>query len=115
MAPAPGAPQVPLTFAIEVEGDVLRIAMRGELDLACTDLFDCLFDLATDGIGTVVLDLGALTFCDVAGVNALSGLRLHHLSAGRGVHVVDVLPQVRRVVALTDDLALLSRPDAATA
>ncbi|CAA9315859.1 MAG: hypothetical protein AVDCRST_MAG36-109 [uncultured Nocardioidaceae bacterium] len=104
-----------MTFDVDVDGSVLRVAVKGELDLACADLFDCLFDLSTDGIETVVLDLGALTFCDVTGVNALSGLRGHHLDAGRAVHVLDVLPQVRRVVALTDDLALLSRPDTATA
>ena len=101
-------PRAPLTFGVDVVGSVLRVRMAGELDLACSELFDGVFDLATEGIDTVVLDLGALTFCDVSGLNALSGLCTFHRLHGRTVHVVDVLPQVQRLLALTQGVELPS-------
>ena len=91
-----------VAVTVEVAGPVLRVAFRGELDMSCAALFDTLFDLPTEGIDTVALDLGELTFCDVSGANALSGLRAFHLFHGRNVHYVDVLPHVLRLMAITD-------------
>lgn len=105
MAATSDAPDVPLAFVVHSDGAVLRIAVHGELDLACTELFDCVFDLSTDGIDTVSLDLSGLGFCDVAGVNALTGLCSFHQSQGRVVHLVDVVPQVRRLMALVEQAA----------
>jgi anti-anti-sigma factor len=105
----------PVTFAVDVSGSVLRVRMSGELDLACAERFDGLFDLRTDGIDTVVLDLGALTFCDVTGVNALTGFASYHRSLGRDVRFLHVLPQVRRVIMLTEDAAQQPRQDSTPA
>lgn len=90
-------------FAVEVDGPVLRIAFRGELDLACVGLFDAVFDLETDGIEHVVLDLAALTFCDVSGVNGLTGLQSFHRSQGRTAELAGALPHVRRLLALMEE------------
>ena len=46
-----------MSFVVDVVGSVLRVRLRGELDLACVELFDSLFDLETEGIDTVVLTL----------------------------------------------------------
>jgi anti-anti-sigma factor len=100
-----GAEDPPVGFAVEVDGPMLRVAFRGELDLACAVLFDAVFDLQTDGVERVVLDLGALTFCDVSGVNALTGLRSFHRCHGRTAEFTDVLPQVRRLMALMETQA----------
>jgi len=89
-------------FVVTIAPPVLRIAFRGELDLACAERFDCLFDLRTEGIDTVVLDLAALTFCDVTGVNALTGLLSFHRSHGRTAVFTHVRPQVRRLMALAE-------------
>ena len=99
-----------LAFTTRSAGPVLHVAFRGELDLSCAGLFDTLFDLPTDGIDTVALDLGALTFCDVAGANALGGLCAFHRSQGRTVQYVDVLPHVRRLMAIVDG-PVVSLPD----
>jgi len=103
----------PLSFVVDAAGSVLRVALCGELDLACADLFDGLFDLDTTGIDTVVLDLGELTFCDVTGVNALTGLSAYHRCQGRAVRVVRVLPPVARLIAWTEAAALAARRDPA--
>jgi anti-anti-sigma factor len=92
----------PVGFAVEVDGAFLRVTLRGELDLACAELFDSLFDLETEGIMSVVLDLGALTFCDVSGVNALTGLQSFHRCHGRTAELADVQPQVRRLMTLME-------------
>ncbi len=91
-----------VVFAVEVAGPVLRVAFKGELDLACAQLFDTLFDLETDGIETVELDLAALSFCDVTGGNALTGLRSFHRCSGRAADFTGTQPQVRRLMALLD-------------
>ena len=111
--PVPHDPLV--TFNVDGAGSVLRIRMSGELDLASVDLVDALFDLSTDGVDSIVLDLGALTFCDGTGVNALVGLRDFHQSQGRQVWFVDVLPHVRRVIALTEGATLTPRRGSASA
>jgi anti-sigma B factor antagonist len=94
-----------VAFRVDVTDGVLRVAVAGELDLACADLFDGLFDLPTEGIDSVVLDLGGLTFCDVSGANALTGLRAFHLCGGRSAWFANVTPPVRRLMALTDEQA----------
>jgi anti-anti-sigma factor len=104
-----------VTFAVDLVGPVLRISASGEFDLASVEAFDDLFDVGTDGIDTVVLDLGALTFCDVTGVNALTGLASYHRCLGREVRFVDVLPQVSRLIALTERVAVAARRSAADA
>ncbi len=93
-----------MTFTVEADGPQLHVTVRGELDLACMELFDGLFDVDTHGIDRVVLHLDALTFCDVTGLNALDGLRAYHASEGRTVELVAVLPQVRRLTALIEAL-----------
>lgn len=91
-----------VSFDVEADGPVLLMAFCGELDLACAELFDGLFDLDTTGIDSVVLDLGGLSFCDAAGLNALSGLKSFHESHGRAVEYVGVRPQTRRLMALLE-------------
>jgi len=89
-------------FIVDVKGPVLHVAFRGELDMACAERFDCLFDLRTEGIDTVVLDLCALTFCDLSGVNALTGLRSFHRCHGRTAEFTNVRPPVRRLMDLAE-------------
>ena len=94
--------EVPASFVVDVVGSVLRVRIIGELDLAGTDLVDGLFDVASDGVDTVVLELGELTFCDVSGANALTGFRDFHCALGRDVQLHGVLAPVRRLLALVE-------------
>ena len=98
-----------MTFTVAVEGSQLHVTVSGELDLACIETFDGLFDLDTTGIHSVVLHLGAMTFCDVTGLNALDGLKAYHCGAGRTVHLLDTLPAVRRHMALLEALSPAAR------
>ena len=99
------AQQVPpiLTLAVDDSSTALRVAFCGELDVSCSELFDCLFDLDASGRRTVVLDLADLTFCDVVGINALTGLRDYHVDRGRTVRLVHLAPHVARLMALLED------------
>lgn len=100
---------LPVTLAVQVAGRELHIIVCGELDLACTTLFDGLFDVEAGDVDRVVLHLGGLTFCDVAGINALDGLCEHHQRQGRTVETVDEVAQVRRLRALLGSVPLPSR------
>jgi anti-anti-sigma regulatory factor len=106
-----------LTLRVDSSPTILRMAFRGELDLSCGELFDCLFDLEVSESQTVVLDLSELCFCDVEGVNALTGLRDYHLHLGRTVRLVHAAPHVARLIQLLEVRERLigtrrtSRPD----
>ncbi len=91
-----------LTVRVDSSPTILRVAFRGELDLSCGDLFDCLFDLDVSERQTLVLDLSELSFCDVVGVNALTGLRDYHLHLGRTVRIVGAVPHVARLMELLE-------------
>jgi anti-anti-sigma factor len=111
----PGAPI--LTFGVHSTPRVLRIELRGELDLSCGELFDCLFDIDVSQSPTVVLDLRDLSFCDVVGVNALTGLRDYYVHLGRRVRLVNAAPHVARLMELLEirDRLVASRRSAGPA
>ena len=96
----PGPPI--LTFRIDSSPAVLRVALRGELDLSCGELFDCLFDLEVAEGQTVVIDLGELSFCDVVGLNGLTGLRDYFRQQGHPVLLLDAAPHVARLMELLE-------------
>jgi anti-anti-sigma factor len=91
-----------MTIGVEDVGAVLRVTLSGELDLASFELFDGLFDLGTDGVDTVVLDLAAMSFCDVTGANALTGFRSFHRHEGREVEFLGLRPQVLRLMTIIE-------------
>lgn len=103
--------ELPASIVVDVVGSVLRVRIAGELDLACTDLVDGVFDVSTEGVDMVLLELGELTFCDVSGANTLTGLRDFHRAQGRDVQLHGVLPPVRRLLALVDGAASVVRSD----
>ncbi|MFF4401100.1 STAS domain-containing protein [Streptomyces sp. NPDC001480] len=99
-----GAPFVPCraTVAVRQDGDRASVVVRGELDFDAdrwlrTDLDDVL-SRSVDGI---TLDLGAVDFCDCAGLNILLTLRKRALEQGRTVAIRAVSPTVQRLLDLT--------------
>jgi anti-anti-sigma factor len=96
---------------------VLRVDLRGELDLSCSELFDCLFDIDVSQSPTIVIDLRELSFCDVVGVNALTGLRDYYVHLGRTVRIVNAAPHVARLMELLEarDRLIASRRSAGPA
>jgi anti-anti-sigma factor len=84
-----------LWLAQEVEDAVVRLRLFGELDLATVPLLES--ELAKATREAIVLDLGELTFIDVAGLRAV----LQDLS------LVDGSRPVRRLFELTGHEHLL--------
>ena len=82
------------------ETPILFLGLRGELDLCSArempkDVYSSRPDLTT-----VLVDLGELTFCDVAGLSALLTFRKAHEAQGRSVSVVRANPFISRLMRL---------------
>ena len=82
---------------------LLRIDLRGELDIATIDVLSRPDVLACEhgSLHSVVVDLSGLTFCDVAGLRALMRLRDHHVRRGRVARLEHPRPHLARLVVLT--------------
>ena len=84
------APQPPFLF----------LDLRGELDLFSAKQMPKEAYAERPDLTTVVVDLGELTFCDVAGLSALLAFRRLHESQGRSVSIVGASPFMRRLMRL---------------
>jgi anti-anti-sigma factor len=92
----------------------LVVKMRGEFDIAAVDtLRATLSSFAPNGHRAALVDLGELTFCDVAGVREL--VRLHHMLRNQigAVTFRNATLRVRRVIDLTraDNVLTLDAPN----
>ena len=89
------------TRVTQRDGCVL-VAVDGELDLSTADqLQDTLGAAMAEGSGPIVLDLGALRFCDSAGLAVM--VKTHNLLAAEGRRLVIASPSaaVARVLELS--------------
>ena len=94
------------------EAPCLFLALRGELDLfSARDIPRDAYPSRPD-LTTVLVDLGELTFCDVAGLSALLHFRKIHQAQGRSVSVVRANPFLCRLMRLcgVTDLLGFARP-----
>jgi anti-sigma B factor antagonist len=104
-----------LQVSLVPESPCLFLDLRGELDLCSVkelprDRYSSRRDLTT-----VLVDLGGLTFCDIAGLRALMTFRRIHEAQGRSVVVVRATPfiwRLMRLCGMTDRLEL-ARPASA--
>lgn len=103
-------PRASSGFVVDLVGGaepVIRLA--GELDLAAVGTFEvAAFRLLEKGARCIVLDLGALDFVDVSGINALLGLARAARQAGADLvlrrprpQAVDLLERTRAREVLT--------------
>jgi anti-sigma B factor antagonist len=92
------------------DGDVVRLRVDGELDLATTDLLTEQVEtvLAPPVPGRLEIDLGGLTFCDSTGLDVLLGARESALAAGAGFAVIRAQGIVRRAMLATGVHELLT-------
>ena len=82
------------------QGDVLRIVVAGDLDVATVaDLRAAVAALAADGM-TITLDLDDLTFIDLAGIRELVRLKGIARHAGWKLELAGITERVRQVAAL---------------
>lgn len=97
------------SIAVSLGPDRARIFLRGELDLSSVDLLRARFDEtfssnSDDHRSLILLDLTEIVFCDSTGLHALIRLADQCRRLGASLRLVNVPPNVRRVMELTDTL-----------
>ena len=90
------------------ESDVVRLTVRGELDIATAPI------LATElaaacalDVPDLVLDFAGLTFCDSSGMREVFNTARRCIESGRRLRIVNAQPAIRRVFEMTDTADLL--------
>jgi anti-anti-sigma factor len=97
------------------EPGVVRLQVRGQLDLLARGVLGEALIWAARLKRPVEVDLGRIDFIDGAGLSLLMEARRRALSAGRRLTIVGASRCVRRLVEITntaDSLPLLTRPSA---
>jgi anti-sigma B factor antagonist len=90
----------PTPFGVETvgDGDHVRVAVRGELDLlAAPRLRAALLDATQDGAATIRLDLSAATFIDSTGISVILQAWQRANAAGGRLVLDAASPVVTRV------------------
>ena len=90
-----------LRLTLDLEDDVVRLALAGELDVCTAKAVRAQLDALEPGFSRLVVDLRRLTFMDSTGVRLLLDV---HDAAGRDGHelvVVNGSRPVARVLELT--------------
>ena len=91
-------------FGVEtaVQGDVVRVAPTGELDLASVPVFDEAMEKAEAGApATLVIDLSGLDFLDSSGLRAIVLADERARQRGGRLAIVPGPETVRRVFEIT--------------
>jgi anti-anti-sigma factor len=94
----------------EAQGDGRPVyRLEGEIDMSAAEaLLVRTGELAAAHEGDVVLDLEKVTFIDSAGMRALLIARENLTAAGRALRLVNVTPEVRRLLDLVGLTGVLS-------
>ncbi len=97
------------------EPEVVRLRVRGQLDLSARGVFSEALAWAARMRRPVEVDLAKIDFIDGAGLSLLVEARRRALSAGRRLTITGASRCVRRLIDITntaDSLPLLTRPSA---
>ncbi|MEY2420480.1 MAG: anti-sigma factor antagonist [Acidimicrobiaceae bacterium] len=98
-----------LDIASNLDGDVARVAIRGELDInSAPRLIAALHEVARPPVRRVDLDCEGVTFLDSTGLRALIVGRNEATRLGVDLELVDASPAVSRVVEMTGLAGLLT-------
>ena len=89
-------------YVVELKGDAGRVVLAGEIDvLAAPGVLEAI-DLALAlRAGRILIDLGAVTFLDSAGIRAIVIGYQDAVRLGAGFAIGAVQPNVARILALT--------------
>lgn len=84
-------------------GGEVRIALRGELDMARADdiVATATEALATPGITRLVIDMSAVPFVDSTALGAFIAVHSQATAAGVGLALVEANHRVRRLLEVT--------------
>lgn len=89
-----------LKASLVPEPPCLFLDLRGELDLSSVTEVPLDQYTSRPDLPTVLIDVGELTFCDVAGLRVLLAFCRIHEAQGRSVSVVRASPAFRRLMCL---------------
>jgi anti-anti-sigma factor len=106
-------PMVHIDADTTTEPGVVRLYVRGQLDLLARGVFGEAVTWAARLRRPVEVDLGKIDFIDGAGLSMLMEARRRALSAGRRLTIIGASRCVRRLIEITntaDSLPLLTRP-----
>jgi len=94
---------------------VTSIAVAGDIDMATVDeLSDAMHTaLRHEDAAHVVLDFAEVTFCDSSGLAALDAAYAEASRRDRALTLINIPPQVRRVLEIVDMLDTLTGRDIA--
>ena len=94
----------PVSFEItaETDGPMPVLLLAGEMDLrAATDLREALLKTLTEGNGSVLLDLGDLSFIDSTIISVLIMARKRADQSNGEVRLRNVPGRIQRILAIT--------------
>lgn len=101
-----------LTISSETVGEIRRIALSGEVDLANAAALESELDEALDAGGRIVVDMSALTFIDSTGLALLVKAMTRDGDSHRLEFVPSTATAVTRVMQVTglDERLPLAQP-----
>ena len=98
-----------LQIDVETSGDTARVRLDGELDIhTAPGVAEAVTGALDSGATTVVIDAGALRFCDSSGIQVLVQARERLVASGGVLRVEGVHGSVEKVLAVTGLLDLFS-------
>lgn len=83
------------------DGQLLLLALEGELDYASVGAFEAAYATRVDGQRATVVDLRRVRFMDSSGIAALMKVRRSELEHGRRLALIRGPSNLQRVFALT--------------
>jgi anti-sigma B factor antagonist len=95
-----GESQGHLAWSAYSDGHLVVVALDGELDLATQPGLAVGLDPLAEAGRHLILDLGALTFCDCTGLNLLLRWQRQAAAAGGALQVVAATPRFRQIAGL---------------
>jgi anti-anti-sigma factor len=105
---ADGVTASPLTFDVEVKGDVALMRLHGKLVMGVTSLLHARVKKLIPEHKRIVLDLGELSHMDSSGLGALVGLFVSARSAGCSLELMNLSHGIEKVLSLTNLLSVFT-------
>ncbi|MFF5083302.1 STAS domain-containing protein [Actinoplanes sp. NPDC000266] len=92
------------------DGDAVRVALTGELDLASSDEVRSFIEqaLVETRPARVLVDMDGVAFCDSTGIEALIRARAAAVAQGAKIELVNVHGIARTTLEITGVLSLFS-------
>ena len=98
----------PLTFDVEVTGDVALVRLHGKLTMGVSNLLHVRVKKLIPEHKRIVLDLSDLSHMDSSGLGTLVGLFVSARSAGCSLELLNLSHGIQKVLSLTNLLSVFT-------